>query len=102
MKRQWWKKSEYTIGAGDVLSIKVYDHEELTVKVRVSEGGTIEFPLIGQVHVGGQGVSTAAERIESALADGYIIEPQVTIFIEQFKSKKVVVLIPSIHQGLLN
>ncbi|XCN71652.1 MAG: SLBB domain-containing protein [Candidatus Electrothrix aestuarii] len=95
------KKSEYTIGAGDVLSIKVYDHEELTVKVRVSEGGTIEFPLIGQVHVGGQGVSTAAERIESALADGYIIEPQVTIFIEQFKSKKVVVLGPVHTPGLV-
>lgn len=95
------KKSEYAIGAGDVLSIKVYDHEELTVKVRVSEGGTIEFPLIGQVDVGGQGISAAAERIESALANGYIVEPQVTIFIEQFKSKKVVVLGPVHTPGLV-
>ena len=94
-------KREYAVGAGDVLSIKVYDHEELTAKVRVSEGGTIEFPLIGQVHVGGQGISAAAERIEAALADGYIVDPQVTIFIEQFKSKKVVVLGPVHTPGLV-
>ncbi|WP_339132920.1 MAG: SLBB domain-containing protein [Candidatus Electrothrix sp. GW3-4] len=94
-------QAEYAIGAGDVLSIKVYDHEELTVKVRVTEGGAIDFPLIGQVYVGGLGISAAAERIEVALADGYIIEPQVTIFIEQFKSKKVVVLGPVHNPGLV-
>ncbi|RWX44683.1 SLBB domain-containing protein, partial [Candidatus Electrothrix communis] len=95
------KKTDYAIGAGDVLAIKVYDHEELTVKVRVSETGTIDFPLIGAVHVGGLGITGAAERIEKALADGYIVEPQVTIFIEQFKSKKVVVLGPVHNPGLV-
>ena len=94
-------KADYAIGAGDVLALKVYDHEELTVKVRVSETGTIDFPLIGAVHVGGLGVTAATERIETALADGYIIDPQVTIFIEQFKSKKVVVLGPVHNPGLV-
>jgi polysaccharide export outer membrane protein len=92
---------DYAIGAGDVLSLKVYDHDELTVKVRVSEAGTIDFPLIGQVHVGGLGTRLAAERIETALANGYIIEPQVTIFVEQFKSKKVIVLGPVHNPGLV-
>ncbi|MCI5164845.1 MAG: hypothetical protein D3903_01845 [Candidatus Electrothrix sp. GM3_4] len=95
------KKADYAIGAGDVLSIKVYDHEELAVKVRVSETGTIDFPLIGQVHVGGLGTTLAAVRIETALGNGYIIEPQVTIFVEQFKSKKVIVLGPVHNPGLV-
>ncbi|MCI5140320.1 MAG: hypothetical protein D3909_00965 [Candidatus Electrothrix sp. ATG1] len=95
------RKSEYAIGAGDVLSIKVYDHEELTVKVRVSERGVIEFPLIGEVHVGGLGIRAAAKRIETGLGDGYIVEPQVTIFVEQFKSKKVVVFGPVHSPGLI-
>ncbi|MCI5222594.1 MAG: periplasmic polysaccharide biosynthesis/export protein [Candidatus Electrothrix sp. AR4] len=83
---------DYTIGAGDVLSVTVYDHDELAAKVRVSENGKIEFPLIGTVRVGGRKVSAASEKIEKLLADGYIVDPQVTIFIEQFKSKKVIVL----------
>ncbi|MCI5220157.1 MAG: periplasmic polysaccharide biosynthesis/export protein [Candidatus Electrothrix sp. LOE2] len=69
--------------------------------MRVSERGTIDFPLIGEVHVGKLGASAAAERIEKALADGYIIDPQVTIFVEQFKSKKVVVLGPVHNPGLV-
>jgi polysaccharide export outer membrane protein len=94
-------KAEYAIGAGDVLSIKVYGYDELTVKVRVTESGTIDFPLIGEVQVGGLGISAAGRRIEKALADGYIVDPQVTIFIEQFKSKKVVVLGPVHNPGLI-
>ncbi len=94
-------KNEYAIGAGDVLSIKVFDHDELAAKVRVTESGTINFPLIGEVHVDGLGISDAGRRIEKALADGYIIEPQVTIFIEQFKSKKVVVLGPVHRPGIV-
>jgi polysaccharide export outer membrane protein len=92
---------DYAIGAGDVLSIKVYDYDELIVKVRVTETGTINFFLIGEVHVGGLGTSAAAKHIETALADGYIVEPQVTIFVEQFKSKKVVVLGPVHNPGLV-
>ncbi|WYD81516.1 MAG: SLBB domain-containing protein [Candidatus Electrothrix gigas] len=94
-------QAEYAIGAGDVLSIKVYGYDELTVKVRVTEAGTIDFPLIGEVQVGGLGISAAARRIERALADGYLVEPQVNIFIEQFKSKKVIVLGPVHNPGLI-
>ncbi|MCW5213352.1 polysaccharide biosynthesis/export family protein, partial [Desulfobulbus sp. TB] len=94
-------QAEYAIGAGDVLSIKVYGYDELTVKVRVTEAGTVDFPLIGEVQVGGLGISAAARRIERALADGYIVEPQVSIFIEQFKSKKVIVLGPVHNPGLV-
>jgi polysaccharide export outer membrane protein len=83
---------DYTIGAGDVLSITVFDHDELTAKVRVSENGNIEFPLIGGVRVGGLKISAASAMIVTSLANGYIVDPQVTIFIEQFKSKKVIVL----------
>uniref|UniRef100_UPI004057B7C0 polysaccharide biosynthesis/export family protein n=1 Tax=Candidatus Electrothrix sp. TaxID=2170559 RepID=UPI004057B7C0 len=92
---------DYSIGAGDVLSIKVFDHEELTAKARVTQAGTVDFPLIGEVHVAGLGTTAAAHRIESALANGYIIDPQVTIFIEQFKSKKVVVLGAVYNPGLV-
>ncbi len=92
---------DYTIGPGDVLSITVFDHDELAVKVRVSENGNIEFPLIGSVHVGGLKVSGADNKIEHLLADGYIVDPQVTVFIEQFKSKKVIVLGKVKNPGLV-
>jgi polysaccharide export outer membrane protein len=83
---------DYQIGAGDVLTITVFDHDELATKDRVSDNGNITFPLIGEVHVGGMKLSEAAQAITALLADGYIINPQVSIFIDEFTSKKVIIL----------
>ncbi|MCW5198319.1 SLBB domain-containing protein [Desulfobulbus sp. F4] len=87
-----WADDSYQIGAGDVLSITVYGHDDLKTKVRVSENGGIEFPLIGTVQVGGLKPAEAAKKIEKLLADGYIVNPQAQIYVEEFKSRKVVVL----------
>ncbi len=93
--------ADYIIGSGDVLTVTVYDHEELTTKVRVSDQGNITFPLIGAVQVGSLKIPAAAEEIRIRLADGYIITPQVNIFIDQFRSKKVTVLGQVMQPGLI-
>jgi polysaccharide biosynthesis/export protein len=83
---------DYHVGEGDMLKITVYDHEDLTTTVRVSGDDTIDFPLIGQVRVAGMKASQVADSITKLLADGYIINPHVTVFVEEFRSKKVTVL----------
>ena len=83
---------DYIIGPGDVLSITVYGHDDLKTTVRVTNNGNIVMPLIGQVKVGEMKTSAAAEKITALLADGYIVNPQVNIFLEEFRSKKAVVL----------
>lgn len=83
---------DYLVGPGDVLGISVYDNEDLTTKVRVSSSGTIVMPLLGQVEVQGGTVNAITDKITRLLADGYLVNPQVNIFIEEYRSKKVVVL----------
>ena len=83
---------DYKIGAGDVLTITVFNYDELKTTVRVSDNGNITFPLIGEVHISGLSLPDAAKKIAGMLADGYIIRPQVSIFIEEFKSKKIIIL----------
>ena len=83
---------EYKLGPGDVILISVYDHKDLETKVRINENGKIIMPLIGAVEVGGLSISDATEKIRALLADGYIVNPQVNVFVEDYRSKKVVVL----------
>ncbi len=83
---------EYHIGPGDVLSISVYDNDDLTTKVRVSTSGTIVMPLIGQIEVKTLTVNAITDKITALLADGYLVRPQVNVFVEEFRSKKAVVL----------
>ena len=83
---------DYLVGPGDVLGISVYDNEDLTTKVRVSTAGTIVMPLLGQVEVQGMTVNAITDKITRLLADGYLVNPQVNIFVEEYRSKKVVIL----------
>lgn len=83
---------DYIVGPGDVLKITVYDHDDLKTTVRVTENGHIVMPLLGRVKVGGMKTSDVSDQISRLLADGYIVNPQVNVFIEEFRSKKAVIL----------
>lgn len=83
---------EYLVGPGDVINITVYDNDDLTTRVRVNSDGTIVMPLLGQVKVDSLSIPEISRKIEGLLADGYLINPQVNVFIEDYRSKKVVIL----------
>ncbi len=83
---------DYFVGPGDVLRISVYDHDDLATKVRVNSAGDIVMPLVGNVRVADSTIAEISKNISDLLADGYIVNPQVNVFIEEFRSKKVVIL----------
>jgi polysaccharide export outer membrane protein len=90
------RAADYILGPGDVIKITVYDNDDLLTVARVSDDGYILMPLLGQVKVEGQSVNQAASHIGGLLADGYLVNPQVNIFVQEFRSKKAIVL------GLVN
>ena len=83
---------DYVVGEGDILKISVYDHDDLTTVARVSGEGVIVLPLIGQVEVQGLTISQITQKISALLADGYLVDPQVSIFIQEFRSKKAFIM----------
>ncbi|MCK5312027.1 MAG: polysaccharide biosynthesis/export family protein, partial [Desulfobacteraceae bacterium] len=82
----------YIIGEGDVLSIYVYENEDLSKTVRVNADNSIRVPLIGVVNIEGLTVPNIASKLENLFADGYLINPQIDVFIKEFKSKTAVIL----------
>jgi len=92
---------EYVIGEGDLLKITVYDNPDLTVDSRVSGDGKITLPLIGETAVSGKTAADAQKIIATQLANGFIKKPQVTVFIAEYKSKKVTTLGEFTKPGLI-
>ena len=90
--RGYSSAAEYFVGPGDVLNITVYDNDDLETMVRVGDNGNIIFPLLGQVEVSNLSISQVSDKITQLLADGYLVNPQVNVFVKEFRSKKVVVL----------
>lgn len=83
---------DYIVGDGDLLRITVYDNPDLLTVVRVGGEGAILFPLIGQVKVDGLSVTSVAAKIEAMLAQGYIVSPHVSVFIEEYRSQRATIM----------
>ncbi|HKX43886.1 MAG TPA: polysaccharide export protein EpsE, partial [Burkholderiaceae bacterium] len=86
--------AESILGPGDVVRITVFQNPDLTVdNGRISEAGTLNFPLVGSVTLGGLTVAAAEQRIAKALRDGgFVLRPQVTIQVGTIRSSMVSVL----------
>lgn len=84
---------EYRLGAGDVVRIMVYQNPDLTLETRVSESGVVSYPLLGNVRIGGLGVSAAEKLIADGLKNGnFVKSPQVTLTLLQVKGNQASVL----------
>ena len=84
-------EQEYQIGPSDLLKIMVYQEPEMDRELRVSQNGSIPFPLVGTVKVGGLNVGEAVGLLQQKLSD-YLVNPQVTILIKEYKKRKIFVL----------
>jgi polysaccharide export outer membrane protein len=82
----------YRIGPGDLLEIRVFEVDELSQTVRVSEDGSITLPLIGRVVVSGMTQEGVVDRLTELLQAKYVKNPQVTIFIREYKNQQVAVI----------
>lgn len=82
-----------SLGMGDMVRVTVFRNPDLTTEARVSERGTILFPMIGEVAVTGLTPSQASSRIAQKLRDGkFVVNPEVTVSIAQVNSRQVSVL----------
>ena len=83
--------SDYRIGPENVLVIDVYcgKGESMNRKVRVSSKGVITFPLLGEVKVDGLTVAQLENKLTLLLRRDYIVNPQVSVFIEEYSTVSI-------------
>jgi polysaccharide export outer membrane protein len=94
------RAEEYTVGAGDVLTINVWGQGDLTKDYPVTIDGYVPFPLIGLVKASGLTVQQLAERIRVALEKDYLVNPQVVVSVKDYLSQKVQILGEAEKPGL--
>jgi polysaccharide biosynthesis/export protein len=84
---------EYVVGAQDKLSITVFDEPTLTRTVTVDGDGTFEFPHIGRIKAAGLAVRAIEADLRKRLGppNGILVNPQVSIDVETYRSQTVYV-----------
>lgn len=92
----------YKLGPGDIISIIVWDHPELTTPAGtfrtaeqagtvVAENGTIFYPYVGVIQVAGLTTRQVRNILTSRLAK-YIEKVQLDVRMAQFRSKRIYVV----------
>jgi polysaccharide export outer membrane protein len=93
-------QSRDTVGEGDVVRITVFQSPDLTTETRISERGTITFPLIGEVAIGGLTPADAEGRIAQLLSEGkFVLNPQVSLNVIRVRSRQISVLGQVVRPG---
>jgi polysaccharide export outer membrane protein len=91
MQQMAHSKTDYRLAAADLISITVYQDKDLDRKVRINTDGTVSLPLIGSVHIGGMTLLDAQASIETKFSQ-YLVNPQVSLFIEEYGNKTIFVM----------
>lgn len=81
------------LGPGDGVRVTVFQYPDLTTETRISQSGTITFPLVGEVKIGGLTTAAASTEISRQLKRGkYMLNPQVTVVMTELRSRQVSIL----------
>jgi polysaccharide export outer membrane protein len=83
---------EERLGIDDVFEVRVFGEKELSDFYRVAADGTIDFPFVGRISVLGMRSGEVQELIAKRLQDGYLKNPQVSLMVKEWNSRKVSVI----------
>lgn len=75
----------YRIGTGDRLKITIYNNEKLSGEYLVGGDGKIGLPMLGRVAVGALTIDEVTTLLVARLADGYFLNPNVTVDMAQYR-----------------
>lgn len=76
--------SSYVLKSNDVVKISVFEEPELSIQTRILQTGEAVFPLIGAVKIGGLPIRSATDRIRGLYAADYLVDPKVTLTVDEY------------------
>lgn len=87
------ENDDYVIQSSDLLKVQIFQEDDLTREVRVTQGYAIALPLIGVVDVKNLTIRQAEEKIRNLYYDGeYLANPQVNVGVVDYAKRTVSVL----------
>lgn len=84
--------ANYVIGPEDLLEINVFELPELKTTTRVLGDGSVSLPLLGVVQAVGLTKTGFEARLRDLLESRFLLDPQVTVTVTEFRSKQVSVI----------
>ena len=80
------------LSPNDMITVVVYQEDDLDITTTIDKNGMVMLPLLGQVKVGGMTIGQATERIQRLYNKDYLVNPQVNLTMASFAERRFAVL----------
>jgi len=90
----------FIISPGDLLSVRVYNQDQITTKARVRSDGRVTLPLLNDVDAAGYTPTTLGQQLETRYKD-FLKVPVVTVAVEEVLPLTVPVGGEVVKQGVV-
>jgi len=80
------------IERSDLIIVAVYDEPKLSGEFRVQAGGTIRYPLLGDIEAAGKTTGEVANDLTKKLGEDYLVNPEVGVTVKQYRTRTVTVI----------
>ena len=77
--------SSYRMGPGDKIKVLVFGESDLSMETHVGESGLVSYPFLGELVVTGKTPLEFEREVASKLRDGYLVNPEVTVTILEYR-----------------
>lgn len=84
--------STYRLGPRDLIEIRVFEVQELNVERRISDAGTVNLPLVGDIAVGGLTETQAAQAIKEKLEGKLLQRASVSVQVREYRARPISVI----------
>jgi len=89
-------EEDYILGPGDLIDITVFElmqpGQPYVTRQRISQTGQITFPYLGTIKCAGLTTRGLEEKIADLLEPDYLVDPQVTVFVTEYRNLNVSIL----------
>jgi polysaccharide export outer membrane protein len=92
------REDHYVINVGDTISVRVFEQDAMSSKVKVRVDGKVSLPILGELEVRGKRPADVARELEVKLKE-FVVSPKVTVNVDEFGPIPVAVLGEVTHPG---
>jgi protein involved in polysaccharide export with SLBB domain len=78
--------TDYILGAGDEIRIQVYEENDLSMSIRLSESGEFNYPYLGTLAANGKTIDQLETEVTKGLLQDVLVNPSVNVSIVSYRN----------------
>jgi len=90
---------DYVLHSGDTIEMVVYREQDLGIRSKIGKDGLVQFPLLGEIKLGGLTVRSATSLIRQRYNADYLVEPQIYLNVSSYNPRRFTIIGQVVRPG---